>query len=98
MVGQDQRLDRRDVSSHRECVGLAGSGGGAKSTVALLAPASLHPLAGGGWKAGTAVVPVFLSSHRPKIAAGLNAGFFSNHFSSDQLHKGQPPSVHHRAR
>lgn len=51
-----------------------------------------------GWSADTAAMPVFLSSHRPKIAPGLNASFFSNHFSSKQLHKGQPPFVHHRAR
>lgn len=60
--------------------GLQALGVGGKTTVALLAPASLHPPAGEGWRAGTVAKLVFLSSHRPKISAGLNAGFFSNHF------------------
>lgn len=53
---------------------------GGKATVALLPPASLHPSGEEGWRAGSVAELVFLSSHRPKIAADLNAGFFSNHF------------------
>lgn len=50
--------------------------GGKTTCLPCLPPSSSW----GGERTGTVAKLVFLSSHRPNIAAGLNTGFFSNHF------------------
>lgn len=79
-VQQDQVLNHKDISHQRESVGLAGAGGGWENHCGSACPFFPPSSSWRGVEGRHRGRGVFRSSHRPKIAAGFNAGFLSHHF------------------